>query len=256
MQRNKIHIGCAGWSIPQLAGDRFSEGESHLKRYASRFSCVEINSSFYRSHQISTYARWAASVPKSFKFSVKIPKEISHTRRLIDCEKILTPFITEARELQDKLGPLLLQLPPSLSFDLKIARDFFKLFRRQFEGEIVCEPRHITWFGKEANQLLTDYKMARVAADPDLVPLAALPGGNLDLIYYRLHGHPKIYYSSYSEEYLNALSKKLLKATASASSVWCIFDNTALGAATMNSLDLMKKMDGLPGNVSSSFFPI
>jgi uncharacterized protein YecE (DUF72 family) len=71
-----IRIGCAGWSLPRVEQERFPAAGSHLERYASVFDAVEINSSFHRPHRPATYARWAAAVPSSFRFSVKLPKTI------------------------------------------------------------------------------------------------------------------------------------------------------------------------------------
>src|SRR5882757_510271 len=81
-----VWIGCAGWSIPTHLADRFPATGTHLERYASRFNAVEINSSFYRPHQTKTYSRWADSTPADFRFSVKLPQEITHRRRLVDAE--------------------------------------------------------------------------------------------------------------------------------------------------------------------------
>ncbi len=81
-----IRIGCAGWSIRSNQSTLFGEGGSQLARYATCFDCVEINSSFYRSHQRKTYARWAAEVPDDFRFSVKLPKSITHQARLRDAD--------------------------------------------------------------------------------------------------------------------------------------------------------------------------
>ena len=78
------HVGYAGWSIPRQYAEHFPEQGAHLERYAQRLTAVEINSSFYRPHRPATYARWAAVVPEAFKFAVKVPKEITHTRRLRD----------------------------------------------------------------------------------------------------------------------------------------------------------------------------
>src|SRR5256885_13730988 len=84
-----IHVGCAGWSVRADHASHFPAEGSHLQRYAGRFAAVEINTSFYRPHRPATYARWAASVPSDFRFSVKVPKEITHKRRLVDTLELL-----------------------------------------------------------------------------------------------------------------------------------------------------------------------
>jgi len=77
-------IATAAWSIPKAVADRFPEEGSGLSRYAAVFKGVEINSTFYRQHKAATFSRWADSVPKDFRFAIKIPKEITHVRKLKD----------------------------------------------------------------------------------------------------------------------------------------------------------------------------
>jgi hypothetical protein len=86
-------VGCAGWSIPVPLQARFAAAGTHLERYAAGLPSVEINSSFYRPHLPATYARWAASVPPTFQFSVKVPRSITHERRLKDIEALLEAFL-------------------------------------------------------------------------------------------------------------------------------------------------------------------
>lgn len=112
-----IGIGCAGWSLPREAWPAFAEQGTHLQRYSGELSVVEINSSFYRPHRPATYRKWAASVPEDFRFCVKMPRQISHELRLRECDEALERFLGESTELAEKLGCLLLQLPPSLTFD-------------------------------------------------------------------------------------------------------------------------------------------
>lgn len=219
--------------------DRFPPGASNLERYAARFPCAEINSSFYKQHRRATYERWAASVPPQFRFAVKVPRAVTHDQRLVAADVLLDVFLDEARGLGDRFGPLLVQLPPSLPFDAAIAEEFFAMLRQLHEGDIVCEPRHPTWFELEAESLLLAYRIARVAADPACVPAAAIPGGWTSLAYVRLHGSPVMYRSNYGAERLGPLAE-LLRANATAQPPWCIFDNTTLGAATGNALELAR----------------
>lgn len=233
----KVYIGCAGWSIPKRYADRFPAGSTHLARYAARLTAVEINSSFYRQHRGATYERWATLVPEHFRFAVKMARQITHVTRLAE-PALLDDFLAGPLRLGTKLGPLLVQLPPSLTFQAEIAATFFAALRQRFAGQVVCEPRHPGWFTAEAGQLLARFRVARVAADPAPVSEGEQPGGWPLLVYYRLHGSPRKYYSSYSMDYLERLADRLRKAAAAAT-VWCIFDNTASGAATENALTLL-----------------
>ncbi len=235
-----VRIGTAGWSIPTQYASEFSQAGTHLVRYAQRLGAVEINSSFYRPHLPKTYQRWAATVPDNFRFSVKMPKEITHVRRLVAVEQPLTQFVSEAGVLGPKLGPLLVQLPPSLIYKGETVAAFFRQLRSTFDGLVACEPRHATWFTDEVETLLSHFRVARVAADPACVPRAAAPGGWPGLVYHRLHGSPKVYYSAYKTEYIADLGARIAAATASAE-VWCIFDNTARGEATNNACSLQQR---------------
>jgi uncharacterized protein YecE (DUF72 family) len=236
-----LYVGVAGWSIPRQHAERVPERGTHLQRYAGRLPAVEINSSFYRPHRPATYERWAESVPEAFRFAVKVPREITHGRRLRDVAEPLDRFLSEAGALGAKLGPLLVQLPPSLRFDAAVAEAFFAALRARFAGDVVCEPRHPTWFGDAAERLLSTGRVARVAADPAPAPAAAQPGGWPGLVYYRLHGSPEMYTSNYGDDYLDVLAQTL-DAAAQSAPTWCIFDNTIVGAATANALDLCDRL--------------
>ncbi len=237
-----IRIGTAAWSIPKEHSAPFPAAGSHLERYGAVLNAVEINSSFYRPHRTATYERWAESVPEDFRFAVKVPKAITHERRLKDMGDLLDRFLSEAGGLGPKLGPLLVQLPPSLRFEQGLADRFLGDLRSRVDGGIVCEPRHVTWFTPEVEALLDELRIARVAADPAPVPRADEPGGWRGLSYYRLHGSPKIYYSAYSAEYLAAIAEVLVRDAATGVETWCIFDNTAAFAATPNALDVLDRV--------------
>jgi uncharacterized protein YecE (DUF72 family) len=241
----QLCIACAGWALPKEAQGAFVPDGSHLERYASRLVGVEINSSFYRPHKPATYARWSASVPPGFRFSVKVPKAITHERRLVGCQDLLDAFMLEVQQLGSKLGCLLIQLPPSLAFQPDRADEFLAMFRERHGGHLVIEPRHASWFTEDASALLTRHRIGLVLADPApcagaawaLAPDAG--GVSSGVAYYRLHGSPRIYYDSYDAAYLQALARRLSDDVQRFESVWCVFDNTALGAATFNALELV-----------------
>lgn len=238
---SELYIGTAGWSIPAADSQEFPGEGTHLARYARRFRCCEINSTFHRPHRTSTFERWAATVPPDFRFSVKLPKAITHTARLQESDELVNRFLDDLTRLGQTLGCLLVQLPPSLQFDQAVAEGFLSSVRDRYSGPLVCEPRHGTWLAADADRLLRRYQVARVAADPDRPSGAAEAGGWDEIVYFRLHGSPRMYYSSYSDDFLGELAEKLASAGSSASQVWCIFDNTTQGAATRNALDLMRR---------------
>lgn len=234
-----IRIGTAGWSLSRAIGEHFPGNGSHLERYAARFNAAEINSSFYRPHRAATYARWAESVPACFRFAVKLPRTITHERRLVDCEDLLGRFAGEIENLGEKRGPVLIQLPPSFAFDPGLAATFFDRARTILGGAIVCEPRHPTWFTPGADEVLAIQEIARVAADPAPVPEAAEPGGWSGLRYTRLHGSPHMYRSPYDAA---AIARYADTACGSAVESWTIYDNTTTGAALRNALDMLDRV--------------
>jgi uncharacterized protein YecE (DUF72 family) len=242
MGEERIRIGTAGWSVAAAAADGFPAEGSSLERYSAVFDCAEINSSFHRSHRAETWARWAASVPEHFRFSAKLSKEITHVRRLVDCSELLRAALAEMSILGEKLSVILVQLPPSLKFDRAAAADFFGELHERWIGGLVCEPRHASWFEAEADALLAAHGVARVAADPAPVPAGGHPGGWRGLSYYRLHGSPVPYRSSYDDGRLESYAARLALAREEAKEVWCIFDNTASSAATGDAVKLIDLM--------------
>jgi uncharacterized protein YecE (DUF72 family) len=237
-----VTIGTAGWSIPRADAAAFPAEGTALERYARVFSGVEINSSFHRSHRSATWAKWAASVPAEFRFAVKIPKTITHQAKLQEVEDLVSQFAQEVAGLGAKLAVLLVQLPPKLSFDASLADRFFTGLRAVIKGEIACEPRHPTWFETAADNLLDRLRVARVAADPALGTAAALPGGWPGLAYWRLHGTPAMYRSSYTDTALGCYARQLQSAQHAGQAAWCMFDNTAASAATRNALSLVAQV--------------
>lgn len=227
-------IGIADWSIPSKHLGFFPCRGSHLERYATIFNAVEINSSFYRSHRGTTYQRWAASVGDDFRFSVKVPKVASHEKRLLDCNDVLQRFHEEVSELGEKLGAVLLQLPPSLAFAQSLTPMLYKL-RVLFGNRVVCEPRHRGWFEEEAEAELGARGIARAGTDPAVVLAAADPLPHGGLAYFRLHGSPRMYGSTYSDHALHQWARKVSHCHRFTGS-WIIFDNTAAGAATVDAV--------------------
>lgn len=231
-------IGCAGWSVVAAHRGLLGPGASMLARYATRFDCVEINSSFYRSHQRETYARWAAAVPTGFRFSVKLPQTITHELALRGARAPLARFLDEVGGLGRKLGGLLVQLPPSLPFDARSAGAFFSLLRDRFDGPVACEPRHASWFAPAREDFWQRHRVARVGADPPRQPGGELPAGDsTQWRYWRLHGSPHMYRSRYEDDALRTLAAATSRAPRRH---WIVFDNTASGHAANDAARLQQ----------------
>lgn len=234
-------VGCAGWALATKDAPFFPDEGTHLERYAKVFSCTEINSSFYRSHQEKTYLRWAASVPETFRFSVKMPRTITHELRLRRCEVPLRAFLDEVAALGRKLGCILVQLPPGLELDVRSANGFFALLRKHTQVPVACEPRHASWFTPKGAAVLDKAGISCVWADPS--PVAGIqPPISCGMLYMRLHGSPRVYYSAYDDAFIDGVASRMRLAREEGRVVWCIFDNTARGEAIPNALTLSGRL--------------
>lgn len=232
-----MRVGTAGWNIPAPFRSSFPEEGSHLTRYSQILNAVEINSTFYKFHQPKTFERWASETPDDFEFSVKLHQSFTHKCDLKPKARELKEFFQSVQYLGPKWKVLLLQFPGKMEFHYDKMSRFYELVRKNFDGYVVVEPRNETWISKESRLLLKEFQVSKVIADPERCPskLKSLitAGG---IAYYRLHGSPVIYRSSYSQTYL----KKLKQELQGHKRAWCVFDNTTFGAATENALFLMK----------------
>ena len=226
-----LYIGTAGWQLPNGSVPSEVEG-THLERYAGVFNAVEINSTFHRPHQPKTFERWAATVPNAFRFAVKMHKGITHTGRLKDIRPA-QDFLDMVSALGVKLGPVLVQLPPSLVWGPE-AEDFLTALREVHGGALVLEARHPSWALHGPVNMLKANSIAGVAADPPLLTAELQPTGHPVPIYFRLHGSPRMYWSAYADVFLRALASRVAGLLSEGRTVWVIFDNTAAGAATAN----------------------
>lgn len=232
--KSTIHrIGTAGWQLPVALRAAHATG-TQLEQYARVFNAVEINSTFYRPHRPATFQRWAASVPDDFRFSVKLHRGITHDPHARTAHASIA-FLDMVANLGHRLGPVLVQFPPSRAFDAS-TEDLLEELRTLHAGAIVVEPRHRSWATPEAERLLVRLRMARVAADPPVITHRVHPGAHPHPFYFRLHGSPRVYWSSYDDERLRSFADTARKAPDEA---WVIFDNTAAGAAAVDARRLM-----------------
>lgn len=178
-------------------------------------------------------------MPGGFTFSVRFFQGFTHIGRLANVSG-LDEFINNMRIVGAKLGPLVIQLPHSLEVDGPIVAKFFTALRELYVGDIVCEPRHHSWFNAAFEQLMVEFRIARVAADPPVVEEMGEPGGWEGIVYYRLHASPTSE-TSYTTDYLKGLASKLLNVK-EPTQAWCIFDNAAIYARP-NAHDMMKYLD-------------
>jgi uncharacterized protein YecE (DUF72 family) len=251
----RLFIGTASWTIPKAYQEFFPSEGTHLERYAKTLTGVEINSSFYKDHKAITYERWMHAVPKEFRFAVKLSRVFTHDMKLQLRGTPLAQHLMAVQHLGEKLGVILIQLPPSLVFERRDAAPFLTDLRKYYEGPLVIEPRHTSWLGEDALPLWRDLHISKVIADPD--PCKAEGDEQLQFgaaMYFRWHGSPQMYKSNYGPPELAELQQRIYKNADKFKCVWCIFDNTTLDYAIPNALKL-KKMTDTP-RFDDSFAPM
>jgi len=169
-----------------------------------------------------------------------MPRSITHESHLKRCAADVARFYEEIAYLQPKLSAVLVQLPPSLEFTGRTVRAFFKNVPRKRGTNVVCEPRHASWFTRAADDALREAGVSRVAADPARCPGAEAPGGVRRFAYFRWHGSPRLYYSKYSVTQLATFAAAVMNTKAT--ETWCVFDNTARYAAWDDALHFMTEL--------------
>lgn len=165
-----LHVGTSGYAYKPWKGSFYPEklpDKEMLKFYASQLSTVEINYSFYRMPKESVLQGWAATVPDGFQFAMKANQKITHVSRLRNCESTLKRFLEVASVLLEgnKLGPILVQLPPNFKFDAALLEEFLGLRPRAFR--FAFEVRHASWYTEETYALLRRFETALCLAETD-----------------------------------------------------------------------------------------
>lgn len=190
--------------------------------------------------------KWAQVTPADFRFSVKLNRYFLQTKRLRETGSLLKATLQGIQGLKEKLGVLLIQLPPSLSFDEAVAKSFLSDLRKLYQGPVVWEPRHRSWVASNAVRLLSDFHVNKVLADPEPCRLPKDLRPSVEQIrYFRLHGSPEIYKSRYTPEVIERISRALRHPLSPARESWIIFDNTTYGFATENALELSQAVSVL-----------
>jgi uncharacterized protein YecE (DUF72 family) len=182
-----LTIGTSGWQYRDWRGRLYPDGLPQrlwLEHYAERFLCVEVNNAFYRLPERDTFRQWRERTPDDFRFAVKMSRYLTHIKRLKDPAEPVARFLSRADALGDKLGPVLLQLPPTLKVDVAALDRTLA----QFPGsvQVAVEPRHRSWFTDEVRDLLGRYGAALCWADRCGRPVTPL-WQTADFGYLRLH---------------------------------------------------------------------
>ena len=227
---SNIHVGCSGWVYKHWRGILYPEGlpqRRWFERYADEFDTVEINASFYRVPLGSTFEGWRDKAPPGFRYAVKVNRFVTHMKKLLDCEEEVDRFISLARQLGDKLGPLLYQLPPSLHRNLERLDAF--LGRLPGDLEHVVEFRHKSWYDEEVLAALDKHHVGFVTHD--MKGLVSPRWASGKAAYVRFHGAGGKYWGRYSDDALLEWTDWVLEQASVGRSVWCYFNNDIHGHA-------------------------
>lgn len=236
----QLLIGTSGWTYASWKGRFYPKdlpSRRYLEFYAKEFPTTEVNYSFYHLPKPETYARWAGLVPKDFVFSVKASRFITHIKRLLEAEEAWETFVTNARELGQLLGPILLQFPSSFHCDLRRLTAFLKQVRKQERLiRLVFEFRHESWFRKDVYDTLRQHKSALCIADSSRYPRRDII--TADFVYLRFHGPARLFGSRYPQAQLAAEARKIVRWLRAGLTVFVYFNNDALGHAVANAKTL------------------
>jgi uncharacterized protein YecE (DUF72 family) len=235
----KIYIGTSGWQYYHWKGKFYPEdlsSKDFLKFYSKYFNTVEVNTSFYHFTKKSTFEKWQKELNKNFLFSIKLHRLFTHFRKLKlkkDDKRILKETIETYKVLGKNLGPILIQLPPSLKKNLKVLEKFLKNFKNL---KLAIEFRHKSWLDKETYNFLKKKKVAFVISDSPRWPTDIVKTS--DFVYVRFHGKPKIFASKYEKEELQRYAKEIKKLKPKI--LFAYFNNDAEGYAVEDALEFQK----------------
>ncbi|MCX7983148.1 MAG: DUF72 domain-containing protein [Syntrophales bacterium] len=232
-----IFIGTSGWTYTHWAGTFYPHGlprHRWISFYMTQFPTVELNASFYRSIRPDTYIKWRNLSPPGFLWSVKVSRVITHIKRLKNCEEAVSKFLEGVSLLGERLGCLLIQLPPSLSFERETVKAFRPLIPHHFK--VAIEARNKTWFTQECIDTLRELGLGWCISDtagryPYREEITT------DFVYIRLHGSQSLYRSCYTDEELETWKEKIKDWK---KETYVYFDNDYMAYAPFNAARLIE----------------
>lgn len=232
------YIGCSGFHYKDWKGKFYPEGLPQRKwfdHYCEYFDTIELNVTFYRFPQLSFLQNWYTKSPAEFRFSVKAPRAITHYKKFNDCTDLITSFYdTINNGLQEKLGPVLFQMPPSVHYSEekldKIVQSLNPLFNN------ILEPRHVSWWNDEVYKKLAAHNITFCGMSHPTLPDDVIQ--NTPSVYYRFHGTPNLYRSPYSKDFLQKVVDAV-KHNPKARQGWFYFNNDYDAVGVYNAKDMI-----------------
>jgi uncharacterized protein YecE (DUF72 family) len=241
-----LHIGTSGWSYKHWKGIFYPEEtrpEKYLEFYSVHFDCVELNSCFYHLPLKKTVSGWMDRTNEKFRFCLKMSRLITHQLHLANTDVPLCNFFQVFEEMKERIGPVLIQLPPGLSFDYSLISDFLRLIGKM--GSIfrfAVEIRNRSWVNDRFFDLLAQNNLAFVIADSgQRFPQSEIV--TTDFVYLRFHGREHLYASDYTEDVLQEYGEKISSWLDSGIEIWAFFNNDYYGYAVKNALRLREVVE-------------
>ncbi|WP_432221931.1 DUF72 domain-containing protein [Flavobacterium sp. TMP13] len=234
-----IHIGCSSfynWTWKKVFYPEDIPSAKWFEYYCNYIKTFEINSTFYKFPTVRVMNNWYVKAPVDFIYSVKVPKEITHQKKLINCEELLKDFYKVCDVgLKEKLGPILFQFPPSYHYSAENLNLIIAQFDTNYSN--VVEFRHISWWIPEVSEALTKNNISLCSVSHPQLPEIIFKDS--PIVYIRLHGNEKMFYSSYSLSELNQIKETIISIK-KLKSVYVYFNNTASSGGILNAIELKK----------------
>jgi uncharacterized protein YecE (DUF72 family) len=243
-----IFIGTSGWQYKDWRGRFYPSGlpqRRWLEHYAEHFATVEINNAFYRLPERETFVQWRQRTPDDFVVVVKVSRYLTHIKRLREPQEPVRRFLDRATGLGDRLGPVLLQLPPTLRADSDALATTLALFPR--EVRVAVEPRHPSWWTGQIRSVLERHGAALCWADRGSRPVTPL-WRTADFGYLRLHEGRAKPWPRYGPRALRTWLERLADTYGDGAPVYAFFNNDPGGAAVTDAAAMaaVARRMGLP----------
>ncbi|MGQ9587020.1 MAG: DUF72 domain-containing protein [Thermoplasmata archaeon] len=233
----KYHFGCSGWSYGDWIGKFYSDEctqKTMLEEYARHLDTVEINMSFYRLPFEGLVRSWRTRTPDGFLFCPKLSRQITHLKKLRDSEQLVSAFMARMGMLGDKLGPVLIQLPPSLRPDKAVLESFLNTLPH--DRPYAIEFRNENWFSPHIRSVLEKYGVATCLIDSPKLNVDSEVTAHFS--YIRWHGRESWYSYEYSKAEIEEWAEKIVALPVN--EVFGYWNNDVNANAPKNCLDLIK----------------
>lgn len=243
----KLCIGTSGWSYSwenfypkKLASNK------RLSYFSKYFHTAEVNYSFYHLPETSVYKNWVKETPKNFTFAIKLSRYITHIKRLKGVKAPLKKFLRNAKALGSKLGPILIQMPPSFKLNLERLEEFLetaKKIKKELKMpklRLAFEFRHKTWFSApQVLKILKKHNAAFVFAHSSKYPYPKNEPVTANFVYLRFHGPKALFASKYRKQKLSRWIPKIKKWLMQGLDVYAYFNNDTNGYAVKDAKSLL-----------------